>query len=98
MHTPALYFSGFSDCVRCHFCGLGLRNGEYGDGAWEEHARWSADCWFLKQNKSEEFITSCQQKRDESSSCHEETKVGYNGVARTLKKLRTSKGDYCIKQ
>ena len=22
----------------------------------------------------------------------------YNGIARTLKKLRTSKGDYCIKQ
>ena len=62
------YVTGFSDCVRCFFCGLGLRNWEYGDGAWSEHARWSANCLYLKQNKSLEFIQKYKEYTDDDAA------------------------------
>ncbi|XP_053389606.1 baculoviral IAP repeat-containing protein 7-like [Mercenaria mercenaria] len=54
------YFSGVRDFVRCFFCGGGLKNWEYGDSPWIEHARRFSTCAYIKQCKGEHFITLCQ--------------------------------------
>ena len=54
--SPCYVTGGFSDSVRCFCCGLELRNWDNGNGAWSEHAKWSANCLYLKQNKSLEFF------------------------------------------
>lgn len=55
------FYAGFSDCVRCFFCGGGLRNWDDGDIAWIEHARWYPECEFLRQRKGELFIQMHRQ-------------------------------------
>ncbi|XP_053389942.1 baculoviral IAP repeat-containing protein 3-like [Mercenaria mercenaria] len=60
------YYAGFSDCVRCFSCGGGLRNWEYGDGPWEEHARWFPECKFLRERKGLEFVRRYQETRTDS--------------------------------
>ena len=57
--------SGFGDCVRCWFCGGGLRNWEDGDMPWIEHARWYPSCEYLKQRKGDLFIEMHRQNGDE---------------------------------
>ena len=48
------------DLVRCFFCGGGMKNWEYGDSPWIEHARWFPTCEYLKQCKGRDFINLCQ--------------------------------------
>ena len=52
------FYSNFGDCVRCHQCGIGLRNWESDDNPWVEHARWSRKCSYLVQRKGQDFIDS----------------------------------------
>ncbi|KAK3585157.1 hypothetical protein CHS0354_034289 [Potamilus streckersoni] len=54
--AAGLYYVGVEDCVRCFYCGGGLRSWEEGDDPWEEHARWYHNCAFLKQFKGEDFV------------------------------------------
>lgn len=61
------FFAGFGDCVRCYYCGLGLRNWQNGDGPWIEHARWSADCLYLKTKKDFDFIERYRENKIETS-------------------------------
>ncbi|XP_045195929.2 baculoviral IAP repeat-containing protein 3-like [Mercenaria mercenaria] len=60
------FYAGFSDCVRCFSCGGGLRNWEYGDGPWEEHARWFHECKFLIEQKGLEFVRRYQETHTDS--------------------------------
>ncbi|XP_060575412.1 baculoviral IAP repeat-containing protein 7-B-like [Ruditapes philippinarum] len=55
------------DCVRCFSCGGGLRNWEYGDSPWEEHARWFPWCRFLIEEKGLEFVRQYQELQVESN-------------------------------
>ncbi|KAK3593114.1 hypothetical protein CHS0354_018239 [Potamilus streckersoni] len=48
---------GFNDCVRCFFCGVGLRNWMSEDDPWIEHARWSTECIYVLKMKGEEFVS-----------------------------------------
>ncbi|XP_060585987.1 E3 ubiquitin-protein ligase XIAP-like [Ruditapes philippinarum] len=54
------FFCGTQDLVRCFFCGGGMKNWEYGDSPWIEHARWFSTCAYLKQCKGEDFVNLCQ--------------------------------------
>ncbi|WAR07714.1 DIAP2-like protein [Mya arenaria] len=56
-----LFHTGVADCVRCFFCGGGMRNWEHGDDPWIEHARWFPHCQYVKQCKGQEFIDTCLQ-------------------------------------
>jgi baculoviral IAP repeat-containing protein 2/3 len=51
---------GFSDCVRCYHCGMGLRHWEAEDEPWVEHARWAPRCYYLIQIKGDNFIQMVQ--------------------------------------
>ncbi|KAK3594451.1 hypothetical protein CHS0354_015450 [Potamilus streckersoni] len=48
---------GFSDCVRCFHCGVGLRHWMSEDDPWIEHTRWSASCFYVYKMKGEEFVS-----------------------------------------
>ena len=53
-------FSGTADCVRCFQCGGGMRNWEFGDEPWIEHARWFPTCAYVKHCKGSHFIDLCR--------------------------------------
>ncbi|CAH1799478.1 unnamed protein product [Owenia fusiformis] len=59
------FYQGYSDNVRCFFCGMGLGNWEKGDTPWEEHARWFYKCGYLKQVKGDDWIKAIRKKYDE---------------------------------
>ncbi|KAK3772578.1 hypothetical protein RRG08_017115 [Elysia crispata] len=54
--NAGFFFSGYSDCVRCFFCGGGLRHWEPQDDVRVEHARWFPKCQFLQQTVGQDFI------------------------------------------
>ncbi|XP_053391129.1 inhibitor of apoptosis protein-like [Mercenaria mercenaria] len=54
------YYTDVQDCVRCFFCGGGMKNWENGDNAWIEHARWFPDCAYVKQCKGDTFVSMCR--------------------------------------
>ncbi|KAK3593109.1 hypothetical protein CHS0354_018234 [Potamilus streckersoni] len=57
MAECGFYFAGFSDCVRCFHCGIGLRHWMSEDDPWIEHARWSTSCLYVLKMKGEEFVS-----------------------------------------
>ncbi|KAL3882527.1 hypothetical protein ACJMK2_028863 [Sinanodonta woodiana] len=57
MAECGFYFAGFSDCVRCFHCGVGLRHWMREDDPWIEHARWSTSCFYVSKMKGEEFVS-----------------------------------------
>lgn len=61
MASAGFFYVGSSDQTRCFFCGGGLRNWEYDDNPWVEHARWFPKCHFLLQNKGAKFIEYVHQ-------------------------------------
>ncbi|XP_053398062.1 uncharacterized protein LOC128556575 [Mercenaria mercenaria] len=78
--SAGFFYAGFSDCVRCFSCGGGLRNWEYGDGPWEEHARWFPGCVFLREQKGSEFI---RQHREVQADTDAEQDTSSNEAGRT---------------
>ncbi|KAH9504936.1 hypothetical protein Btru_061099 [Bulinus truncatus] len=42
------FYAGYSDCVRCFQCGLGLRSWKPGDHVLSEHSKYRSDCPFLQ--------------------------------------------------
>lgn len=74
--TPqALADAGFfyrlvGDHTVCFYCGLGLKAWEETDEPWEEHAKQSPKCQYVKLHKGEEFIKEVLSKK----TGHEEKK------------------------
>ena len=50
------WMTGYADCVRCFFCGIGLKSWEPGDIPAEVHARWRPTCEYLRLVKGDEFV------------------------------------------
>lgn len=61
------FYAGFNDNVKCFYCNGGLKNWEANDIPWEEHARWFANCEYVKHFKGVEFINkiACQRNTKE---------------------------------
>nr|KAI8735846.1 E3 ubiquitin-protein ligase XIAP-like [Biomphalaria glabrata] len=51
-----LFYAGYGDCVRCFFCGGGLRNWKVEDNIWIEHARWFPKCKYVIDTLGKPFI------------------------------------------
>lgn len=49
------YYTGQSDAVRYHFCGVGFCMWEDTDDTWEEHVRWSPGCSYVRLMKGVHF-------------------------------------------
>ncbi|MDP0562328.1 MAG: RING-HC finger protein [Candidatus Endonucleobacter sp. (ex Gigantidas childressi)] len=58
------FYTGDKDVVRCFCCDLGLSCWESHDLPWQQHARHSFDCWFLKMNKGQQYIDEIQNEWD----------------------------------
>lgn len=54
------FYIGIKDYTRCFYCDGGLCNWEKGDDPWVEHAKWFQDCAYIRLNKGDEFVESCQ--------------------------------------
>ncbi|KAK3091684.1 hypothetical protein FSP39_021852 [Pinctada imbricata] len=54
------FYTGNSDIVRCFCCDIGLAEWDPGDDPWEEHARHSPNCKYLKEKKGESYINKIQ--------------------------------------
>uniref|UniRef100_K1PZ94 Apoptosis inhibitor IAP n=1 Tax=Magallana gigas TaxID=29159 RepID=K1PZ94_MAGGI len=61
MTDAGFYYAGFGDSCRCFHCGIGLRNWDPEDNPWIEHARWSAECPYIRKIKGQAFIDLVQE-------------------------------------
>ncbi|XP_076445090.1 uncharacterized protein LOC143282997 isoform X2 [Babylonia areolata] len=50
------FYAGYADCVRCFFCGIGLKSWESDDIPAEVHARWRPTCEYLRLVKGDVFV------------------------------------------
>ncbi|KAK7493126.1 hypothetical protein BaRGS_00015647 [Batillaria attramentaria] len=52
-----MFYAGYADCVRCFYCGVGLKHWEVTDDVWVEHVRWRPSCGYLRSVKGDNYIT-----------------------------------------
>lgn len=62
MAEAGLFYCKFADCVRCYYCGGGLRNWEPLDVPKEVHAQWYPMCAFLRNKFGDEYVNECQRR------------------------------------
>ncbi|XP_005095049.2 uncharacterized protein LOC101851721 [Aplysia californica] len=63
MVTAGFFFTGQADCVRCYYCGGGVRNWEVYDHPLVEHARWFPRCGFIQQTVGQPFVNAVRSLR-----------------------------------
>ncbi|KAL3882675.1 hypothetical protein ACJMK2_028992 [Sinanodonta woodiana] len=56
MASAGFFYVGTDDCVRCFFCGGGLRRWRNGDDPYAEHARWYPDCDYIRIYRGDEDL------------------------------------------
>ncbi|XP_048239818.1 uncharacterized protein LOC125373050 [Haliotis rufescens] len=54
--NAGFFYAGYSDCVRCYVCGVGLRTWEEGDDPWVEHVRWRSSCAYVEAARGMTFV------------------------------------------
>lgn len=57
-----MFYAGYADCVRCFYCGVGLKHWLPTDDVWTEHVRWRPGCQYLRAVKGDEFIGDTQRR------------------------------------
>ncbi|KAL8575553.1 hypothetical protein ACOMHN_059617 [Nucella lapillus] len=57
-----MFYAGYADCVRCFYCGVGLKHWVVSDDVWDEHVRWRPECGYLRAVKGERFIRETQRR------------------------------------
>ncbi|XP_021365123.1 uncharacterized protein LOC110457943 isoform X2 [Mizuhopecten yessoensis] len=61
VHSEAgFFYTGDDDVVRCFHCDIGIGGWDLTSDPWTEHARYSPDCPFLRNIKSQEWIDNIQ--------------------------------------
>ncbi|PVD28774.1 hypothetical protein C0Q70_11369 [Pomacea canaliculata] len=50
------FYAGYADCIRCFYCGVGLKSWEPGDDVTEEHIRWRPHCGFTLATRGRRFV------------------------------------------
>ncbi|BFZ25250.1 hypothetical protein BsWGS_28289 [Bradybaena similaris] len=64
--AAGFFYAGYSDCVRCFYCGLGLKVCRPDDIPAYQHARYRPHCRFNRLYKGQDYIdTVLQQQRSE---------------------------------
>ncbi|XP_076467184.1 baculoviral IAP repeat-containing protein 8-like [Babylonia areolata] len=56
--------TGYEDCVRCFYCGIGLKRWGPEDDVWETHATWRGVCEYLRRVKGDTFVQNIWARRD----------------------------------
>ncbi|KAH9504922.1 Baculoviral IAP repeat-containing protein 7-B [Bulinus truncatus] len=73
------FYAGYSDCVRCHQCGLGLKSWKHGDDVMTEHKRFRPSCPFLLQISSQRNEVKAREKEHTSQ---DHTDTSRNGASK----------------
>ncbi|KAH9490915.1 hypothetical protein Btru_039784 [Bulinus truncatus] len=55
------FYAGYADCVRCFYCGLGLKYWRPTDLPTYQHARFRPNCVYNRMYKGQEYIDKVQQ-------------------------------------
>ncbi|KAL4232791.1 Baculoviral IAP repeat containing 7 [Mactra antiquata] len=63
MALAGFSYTGVADCVRCFYCGIGIRDWTQGDDPFTEHKRWSPSC---------DYINSVSKNENKSPGSHEQ--------------------------
>ncbi|KAL8606788.1 hypothetical protein ACOMHN_049617 [Nucella lapillus] len=50
------YYAGYADCIRCFYCGVGLKSWAANDDVMTEHIRWRPSCGYLLNTKGRRFV------------------------------------------
>ena len=56
MAEAGFIYLGLDDCVKCWYCGGGLKNWEVAEEPWCEHAKHFPSCEFVLQNTGKEYV------------------------------------------
>ncbi|KAL8593759.1 hypothetical protein ACOMHN_032365 [Nucella lapillus] len=62
------YYAGYGDCIRCFYCGVGLKSWCETDDVMVEHIRWRPSCGYLLNTKGRQFVDAIIQRIQDSSS------------------------------
>lgn len=61
--AAGFYYNGKGDQTICFHCGLGLRDWADDDDPWEQHAKWSSKCNFLRSQKGTDFTAEVSSRQ-----------------------------------
>ncbi|BFZ25247.1 hypothetical protein BsWGS_28286 [Bradybaena similaris] len=61
--AAGFFYAGYSDCVRCFYCGLGLKFWRPEDIPAYQHARYRPHCQFNRLYKGQDYIDRVQQEQ-----------------------------------
>lgn len=78
------FYTGVRDEVRCFSCGIGLKDWCSYDDAWEQHACWSPNCNFIRQNRGTLYIAQVQDKFHKTIDFENICKICYDNVITIL--------------
>ncbi|KAK7107653.1 hypothetical protein V1264_015542 [Littorina saxatilis] len=62
------YYAGYADCVRCFYCGVGLKSWDENDDPLVEHVRWRPQCVYLLATKGRQHIHSVINRTGNTNS------------------------------
>ncbi|KAK7107857.1 hypothetical protein V1264_015700 [Littorina saxatilis] len=74
------YYAGYADCLRCFYCGVGLKSWAEDDDVMVEHIRWRPSCGYVLNTKGRQFVDSVLNSLGNSNSNGEQN----NGSSRDL--------------
>ena len=63
MAEAGFMYANMSDHVVCFHCGIGLRNWQFDNVPWEEHARHNPYCAYVMSIKGQEFIDKIRREK-----------------------------------
>lgn len=66
------FYMNVGDKTVCFYCGVGCKDWEENDVPWEEHAKWSPSCEYLRLHKGEQFISLFKLKEVAAAEPQEE--------------------------
>ncbi|XP_059176504.1 baculoviral IAP repeat-containing protein 2-like isoform X2 [Physella acuta] len=61
------FYAGYADCVRCFYCGLGLKYWRPDDIPAYQHARFRPNCVYNRMYKGQEYIDRVQQDNQQDA-------------------------------
>ncbi|PVD28772.1 hypothetical protein C0Q70_11367 [Pomacea canaliculata] len=89
------FYAGYADCIRCFYCGVGLKSWEPADDVTQEHIRWRPSCGFILATRGRRFVetvlTHMQIKNDETKDDDSEKSSGSGQGSRMTCSSRTER-------
>ncbi|XP_076444472.1 baculoviral IAP repeat-containing protein 3-like [Babylonia areolata] len=85
------YYAGYADCIRCFYCGVGLKTWSQDDNVMVEHIRWRPTCGYVLHTKGRQFVNSIKQRIQASSSEGQTTPGNQDGTSTTTTTTATTR-------